>query len=65
MTKYQVISPDGLPIEPVTYRRREAAEAALARWCLRFTEQGYYAGVEERIALQDLPGRCRITELAR
>jgi len=60
---YKVLSPDGLPIAPGhCYLTRDTAEAALTAWCLRFEAQGYYAGVEERIALEDLPSRCTITE---
>jgi hypothetical protein len=58
--KFTVLSPDGLPIAPEEYGSRAAAEAALAAWCERFTSQGYYAAVGERISLADLPARCSI-----
>lgn len=58
--RYQVLSPDGLRIAPCTYPDERAAWVALARWCLTFARQGYYAGVEERIALVDLPRRCTV-----
>lgn len=58
--RYQVLSPDGLRIAPCTYPDEASAWRALARWCLGFAVQGYYAGVEERIALADLPRRCTV-----
>jgi hypothetical protein len=57
---WTVLSPDGVPIAPGTYPSEEAARKALAVWCKRFEAQGYYAAVNGRIALSDLPGRCRI-----
>ena len=60
--RYQVLSPDELPIAPTTYAMEDAARKALTRWCQRFTVQGYYAGVSERIDLASLPGRCQIVE---
>jgi hypothetical protein len=58
--KFTVLSPDGVPIAPEEYGARAEAEAALAAWYGRFTQQGYYAAVGERISLADLPGRCSI-----
>jgi hypothetical protein len=58
--RWTVLSPDGVPIAPETYPSEEAARKALAAWCKRFEAQGYYAAVDGRIALADLPGRCRI-----
>jgi hypothetical protein len=58
--RWTVLSPDGVPIAPETYPSEEAARKALAAWCRRFEGQGYYAAVDGRIALADLPGRCRI-----
>lgn len=58
--RFQVISPDGLPIAPRTFASRAAAERARDRWCARFEAQGYYAAVGRRIALADLPAACTI-----
>jgi hypothetical protein len=58
--RWTVVSPDGVPIAPETYPSEEAARKALAAWCGRYEAQGYYASVSGRIALADLPGRCRI-----
>ena len=60
--RFQVLSPDGLPIEPKTYASETAARAALARWSQRFQAQGYYAGVTGRIPLEELLDRCEVTE---
>jgi len=61
-TMFTVLSPDGVPITPKRYRSRELALLALATWCQRFWPQGYYASVNGRIALADLPARCTIVE---
>jgi hypothetical protein len=58
--RWTVISPDGIPITPETYPSEEVARQALADWCRRFEAQGYYAAVDGRIMLADLPGRCQI-----
>jgi len=62
VNSFTVLSPDGVPISPVRYLSRERALLALAVWCQRFVPQGYYAGVEGRIALRDLPRRCTIVQ---
>jgi hypothetical protein len=58
--RWTVVSPDGVPIAPETYPSEAAARKALAAWCGRYEAQGYYASVSGRIALADLPGRCRV-----
>jgi hypothetical protein len=58
--RWTVASPDGVPIAPETYPSEDAAQKALAAWCGRYEAQGYYASVSGRIALADLPGRCRV-----
>jgi len=65
MSRFVVLSPDELPIQPTTFRSRDAAEQALSRWCQRFTAQGYYAAVDGRIPLDELPARCHIQEVGR
>ena len=57
---WTVVSPDGVPIAPETYSSEDAARKALAAWCGRYEAQGYYASVSGRIALADLPDRCRL-----
>lgn len=43
MTKaYQVLSPDGIEIAPVTYPSKRVAHAAFKEWVMRFKQQGYY-----------------------
>ena len=59
-SRYSYLSPDGLPIEPRTYATESEAAAALARWVRRFDGQGYYAAVDGRIALADLPAACTL-----
>jgi hypothetical protein len=58
--KFTVLSPDGIPIAPELYGSQAEAEAALREWCKRFERQGYYAAVDGRIALDELPSRCEI-----
>jgi hypothetical protein len=58
--KFTVLSPDGIPIWPDLYNTQAEAQAALAKWCKRFERQGYYAAVDGRIALDELPHRCQI-----
>jgi hypothetical protein len=63
--KFQVMSPDGIPIGPEVYDTQDKAVAALHQWRERFTGQGYYASVAGRISLEDLPSRCEIVEVTR
>ncbi len=58
--KYNVISPDGLPITDEPFKSRQEALAYIQKWCDSFKSQGYYAGVEERIPLDELPSRLEI-----
>lgn len=58
--RYQVFSPDGLPIAPRSFPTLGAATRARDAWCQRFVAQGYYAAVSGRIPLADLPERCAI-----
>jgi hypothetical protein len=63
MKVFVVLSPDELPIDTVVFTSRQSAERALARWCRRFTAQGFYAAVDGRIPLDELPARCHIQEV--
>jgi hypothetical protein len=60
--RYQVISPDGIPIRPQTFASREAAAIFLVKWVLRYAQQGYYATADgRRIPVIDLADACTIT----
>jgi hypothetical protein len=63
---FDVLSPDGISINPVeTYPTRAAAESALRAWVGRFEWQGFYSTSRwERIQLDEIAGRCRIVEAA-
>jgi hypothetical protein len=64
--RFEVLSPDGISIEGISYRSRRAALRALEQWVRRYEWQGFYSTVRrERIPLQDLPGRCRVLEVSR
>jgi hypothetical protein len=61
--QYDVLSPDGISIEGISYPSLRAAERALFRWVKRFDWQGFYSTSRwERIPLTELPGRCRVIE---
>lgn len=59
---YDVLSPDGLPINPgQSYKTLEAARAAAEEFANRFIWQGFYStAAHERIPLEDIVGRCRV-----
>lgn len=59
---FTVLSPDGIPIAPTTYRTRDEAWVALAVWCQRYAPQGYYASVKGHVPLEQLPARCAIID---
>ena len=61
--RFNVISPDGLPIGSEPFNSRKEAEAGLAEWCKRFETQGYYAAVSVLIPLADLPSWCLIEKI--
>jgi hypothetical protein len=59
--KYQVLSPDGIEIAPVTYRSKKAARAAFNEWVTRYKQQGYYLTNKwERIPYEDIGGCCNL-----
>jgi hypothetical protein len=58
--RWQVYSPDGLPILPGDYHSEAAARRALVRWAARFTLQGYYRSTRGRIPLGELLAHCRV-----
>ena len=61
-TTFSVISPDGVPIAPEPFASREEAEQFVSRWCERYVRQGYYAAVDGRIPLEELPNYLSIVE---
>lgn len=63
-TKYEVISPDGFPIdfEIRYYDSFKEAEEAFEKWKERYSRQGYYSSNGGRIPLEDLKSHCKIGE---
>jgi len=62
--RYDVISPDGFPIDRVaTYKSRKEAIAAFEVWKKRYKMQGYYSSNEGRIPLDELGDHCKIVEV--
>ena len=60
--EFTVTSPDGIPIQRKQFVSREAAERGITEFVARFRVQGYYAGVDGRLAVDEIAGRCTITE---
>lgn len=60
MRGWIVLSPDGVPITDRAYPTALHALGALADWCARFADQGYYAGVDGPIPVAELAERCRV-----
>jgi len=58
--KYQIISPDGLPITDEPFVSRQAALNYIPQWRERFEHQGYYKAIGGRIPLDELTGRLTI-----
>jgi len=59
--RYDVISPDGLPITCEPFPSKKAALAAIPQWCARFKHQGYYSTSSlEKIPLPELPCALRL-----
>lgn len=59
---YQVLSPDGLPIDQDRrYQTLAEAREAADAFAMRFAWQGFYAtSTRERIPLEEIVGRCRV-----
>ncbi len=60
--KFIVWSPDGIPIRERPFNSRAEAEQAITRFVARFIAQGYYAGVDGRLPLDEIASHCRIEE---
>lgn len=68
--KYQVLSPDNIPINcsGAIYRSHKKAVEALKEWVKNYTSQGYYSqtcynGYVRQISLNELPDYCDIVAI--
>lgn len=61
---FDVLSPDGLSIDPAScYPDLEAAHAAAQAFAQRYAVQGYYWSAQwERIPVEEIAGRCRVVQ---
>ena len=57
---FTVMGPDGIPIREKPFTSREAAERGIIEFVARFRVQGYYAGVDGRLAVSEIAGCCTI-----
>lgn len=71
MKKYQVLSPDNIPIscDGAIYSSLKKAKEALKNWAESYRVQGYYSqvcynGYVRRISVEMIPGYCEIVLLA-
>lgn len=62
---YDVLSPDGLPINcGEVYQDVDEAHAAAVAFAKRYERQGYYWSAQrERIPVEDIAGRCCVIEV--
>lgn len=58
ITKYVVLSPDGIDIDGKEYDSQEEANKAFEKWASRYKEQGHYSSRGEKIPLDHLKERC-------
>jgi hypothetical protein len=67
LVRYDVISPDGIPIAPIDYPTKSAAKSAFDKWKSRFDQQGYYSTVMHghyaRLPLDELHLYCKIIKV--
>ena len=68
--KYQVLSPDNIPIncEGAIYKTTKEAKRALKQWCENYRQQGYYSqicynGYNRKIEVDLLPDYCDIVAI--
>jgi len=68
--KYQVLSPDNIPITccGARFKTLQEAQKALVNWTKNYQAQGYYSqtcynGYVRQIALNELPDYCQIIKL--
>ena len=64
--RYNILSPDGFPIErDKTYPSIKAANRAFDLWAKRFEKQGYYSANDGRIPLNELAQQCGLQILTK
>jgi hypothetical protein len=65
MKGYKVTSPDGFDLEMgKTYKTKEQAKKAFAKWVKRYQAQGHYTtGRWERIPFDEIADHCTIERL--
>jgi hypothetical protein len=65
MKKYEVLTPDGIRIEPnkTSYPTMNKAKNALELWIRKYEVQGYYASNNGKISLNELERNCQINLL--
>lgn len=64
--KYQVISPDGIPIQPKPHGSFIAAHKALKKWVDKFRPQGYYRLANGNcIPVRHLHQACKIESIVK
>lgn len=60
---YEVIGPDDYPIGPELFDTEEEANAAITAFAERFSQQGFYSGVNGRIPLDCIADCCLVMEV--
>ena len=61
MTRYDVLSPDGHPIDRRDYYKSpEEAGEALEAWVKLYEKQGFYSSINGRIPLEQLALHCEL-----
>ena len=59
--RYNVLTPDGVPIEHAgSYETKELAEIALDKWVKSYEKLGYYSSYKWEISVARLKARCKI-----
>ena len=61
--QYEVIGPDDYPISPELFDTEEEANAAIKAFAERFSQQGFYSGVNGRIPLDCIADCCLVMEV--
>lgn len=62
MINFDIISPDGIPIDFEPYNTEADARSGFKTWAKRFEMQGYYSSNNGRIALADLKNNCKLVK---
>ena len=62
--KYQILSPDGFPIDHDFYTSKKKAQLAFFEWLKRYEAQGYYSDARRNhIPLSDIAERCDLIKI--